>query len=175
MKRIVRAASGVAVIGAVVGLVACSAGEQAESGDGGLLVWSLEEQPDRLAKAQEAAADFSAETGIDVEVVGINEDQFPQLITAAAAAGDLPDVVGALPLAAARTMSSNDLANSDAMQAVIDELGEGTFAPASLEYTIDDGERVGVPSDGFPVSVIYRKDLFEKAGLEAPTTYASLR
>ena len=49
---------------------------------------------------------------LHVKLTGVNEDQFPQLITAAAAGGTLPDVVGALPLAAVRTMSSNDRSSS---------------------------------------------------------------
>jgi multiple sugar transport system substrate-binding protein len=106
--------------------------------------------------------------------VGVNEDQFPQLITAAAAANTLPDVVGALPLAAVRTMSGSDLVNTDAMGAVVTSLGAGTFSKASLALTKDAGKQVGVPSYGFPLSIIYRKDLLAKAGLPAPTDWKTL-
>ena len=43
--------------------------------------------------------EFTEKTGIKVELVGVDEDQFNQLITSAAAAGELPDVIGAQPLA----------------------------------------------------------------------------
>jgi multiple sugar transport system substrate-binding protein len=137
-------------------------------------VWSLEQQPDRLAKAQSDADAFTKQTGIKVKLVGVNEDQFPQLITAASAAGTLPDIVGALPLAAVRTMSGNDLVNTTAAAAVIKDLGSGTFSKAALDLTQDGNKQLAIPSDGFPLSVIYRKDLFAKAGLAVPKTYADI-
>lgn len=139
-----------------------------------ITVWSLEEQPDRLAKAKSDAEAFTAKTGIKVELVGVNEDQFPQLITAAAAAGTLPDVVGALPLAAVRTMSGNDLVNTEAAAAVVNDLGSDTFSKSALDLTRDGETQLAIPSDGFPLSVIYRKDLFAKAGLAAPKTYEDI-
>lgn len=160
---------------AVLATVGCVADDTGgASGDASILVWSLEEQPDRLAKAQAAAAEFSEATGIEVDLVGVNEDQFPQLITAAAAAGTLPDVVGALPLAAVRTMSSNGLVNTDVTAEILADLDPATFSPAAVALTQEDGAQVAIPSDGFPLSVIYRTDLFEAAGLPAPETYEDL-
>ncbi|MCU1439802.1 MAG: extracellular solute-binding protein family 1 [Rhodoglobus sp.] len=162
----------VAVLATIAG---CSAAETgSESGSGSLVVWTLEEQADRLAKAQAAADDFTAATGISVELVGVNEDQFPQLITAAAAAGTLPDVVGALPLSAVRTMSSNDLVNTDVTGQILDDLDPSTFSKSAVDLTQEDGAQIAIPSDGFPLSVIYRKDLFAAAGLPAPETYDDL-
>ncbi len=169
----------VAALGLTAVLAGCSTGgSNGDSGSSGskkaITVWSLEEQPDRLAKAQADADAFTKETGIKVKLVGVNEDQFPQLITAAAASGSLPDVVGALPLAAVRTMSGNDLVNADATAEVIKDLGASTFSTASLALTKDGDKQVAVPSDGFPLSIIYRKDVFANAGLKAPTTWADL-
>jgi len=104
----------------------------------------------------------------------VNEDQFPQLLTTAAAAGTLPDVVGELPIGDVRTMSGNDLVNTDAASQIISNLGASTFSKSALAYTKDAGKQVAVPSDGFPLSLIYRKDLFAKAGLAAPKTYADV-
>lgn len=174
MRSTKSAIAAIVAIGLVATLASCSADADTSAEDSSITVWTLEEQPDRLAKAQAAADDFTAETGIEVDLVGANEDQFPQLITAAAAAGDLPDIVGALPLSAVRTMSGNGLVNSEAMGSVIETLGADTFSPASLSLTQDDGAQIAVPSDGFPLSVIYRKDLFEAAGLPAPDTYEDL-
>ncbi|MDQ1583696.1 MAG: multiple sugar transport system substrate-binding protein [Microbacteriaceae bacterium] len=168
----------IAAIGLTVALAGCETGPSKEptstAGSKSITVWSLEEQPDRLAKAQTDADAFTAKTGIKVKLVGVNEDQFPQLITAAAAAGKLPDVVGALPLSAVRTMSGNDLVNTTAAASVIKDLGSGTFSKAALDLTRQGSKQLAVPSDGFPLSVIYRKDLFAKAGLPAPKTYADI-
>lgn len=164
-------------IGLTAAVAGCGGGSGTDDGgssDKSLTVWTLEEQPDRLAKAKADAANFTKKTGIKVKLVGVNEDQFPQLITAASAAGTLPDVVGALPLAAVRTMSGNDLVNTDATAEVVEDLGPDTFSKSALALTKEGDEQVAVPSDGFPLSVIYRKDLFEKAGLPQPKTYADI-
>lgn len=154
-------------------LASCSPTETSGD-DASLTVWTLEEQADRLAKAQTAADAFTEATGIEVDLVGVNEDQFPQLITAAAAAGDLPDLVGALPLAGVRTMSDNELVNTHITGQIIDDLDPSTFSASALAVTRDGDDQIAVPSDGFPLSVIYRTDLFEAAGLPAPTTYEDL-
>jgi multiple sugar transport system substrate-binding protein len=179
MKRSRGAVAAIAAIGLMVALAGCdtagpSNGSASTTGSKSITVWSLEEQPDRLAKAQADADAFTAKTGIKVKLVGVNEDQFPQLITAAAAAGKLPDVVGALPLSAVRTMSGNNLVNTTAAATVIKDLGAGTFSPAALDLTREGTKQLAIPSDGFPLSVIYRKDLFAKAGLPAPKTYADI-
>lgn len=168
-----------AALGLMAVLTSCStnAPSQKDGSSGSkkaITVWSLEEQPDRLAKAQADATAFTKETGVKVKLVGVNEDQFPKLITAAAASGTLPDVVGALPLAAVRIMSGNDLVNTRATEEVIQDLGKSTFSPASIALTKDGDKQVAVPSDGFPLSIIYRKDVFAKAGLGAPKTWADL-
>lgn len=170
MKKTVGVLTAFAVLATLAGCGTTDSNDS-QAGSGSITVWSLEEQPDRLAKAQAAADDFTEATGIKVDLVGVNEDQFPQLITAAAASGTMPDVVGALPLSAVRTMSSNELVNTDATSSVLDSLDKGTFSDAALALTQEDGKQIAIPSDGFPLSVIYRKDLFAAAGLPAPKTY----
>jgi multiple sugar transport system substrate-binding protein len=162
-------------------LVGCSATStggagSASTSDKGktITVWSLNQQPDRLAKARTSSAAFTKKTGINVKVVGVNEDQFPQLLTTAAAAGTLPDIVGELPIGDVRTMSGNDLVNTAAAAQIVKDLGAKTFSQSALAYTRDGSKQVAVPSDGFPLSLIYRKDLFAKAGLSAPKTYADI-
>jgi multiple sugar transport system substrate-binding protein len=55
--------------------------------------WTTEEQPERLARQEAMAADFTAETGIEVEVIPVTESDLGTRATAAFAAGDLPDVI----------------------------------------------------------------------------------
>lgn len=145
-------------------------GEVTSSG-GPITVWTFEEQPDRIATTERIIADFTAAFGIEVELVGTNEDQFIQLLTAAAAAGDLPDVVAGVPLANIRTLAANDMLDTEAAARVIENLGAGTFSETALELTREGDAQLAVPSDGFPVSLIYRTDLFEAAGLDEPRTY----
>ncbi|HYN93411.1 MAG TPA: extracellular solute-binding protein [Pilimelia sp.] len=159
---------------AVPALTACGSDEGA-GGGGTLTVWSLENQTDRVQATQAIADKFTAATGTKVKIVATDENQFSSLITSAAAAGTLPDVVGALPLGAVAQMSSNDLLDTDAAKAIVDGLGTGTFSPRALELTAQDGKQLAVPSDGWAQLLFYRKDLFAAAGLPVPDTYDKIR
>ena len=135
------------------------------------MVWTGDTIPDRVEKTKAIIAAFTEKTGVQVELVGVDEDQFNQLLTSAAAAGELPDVVGSQPLAAVRTLSANDLLNPEATAAVIESLGADTFSAKSLELTRDGDQQLSVPSDAWSQLLYYRKDLFEKAGVQPPQTY----
>ncbi len=96
-----------------------------------LRFWTTEEQPERLAKQQQVAADFKAKTGIDVQVIPVTESDLGTRATAAFAANDLPDVINhtlqyVLPWAEAGILDTE--ANTEVVRA----LGEGTFAPGAL-------------------------------------------
>ncbi len=158
-------------------LTACGGGDDEQQGDTGgtLTVWSLENQSDRVQATQAIADKFTAATGTKVKIVATDENQFSSLITSAAAAGTMPDVVGALPLAAVAQMAGSELVDSDAAKAVVDSLGTGTFSPRALELTQQDGNQLAVPSDGWAQLLFYRKDLFDKAGLPAPDTFDKIR
>ena len=182
--RITRRAAAAAIVFALAAGTSACGGDDAGSGDGGgsgsgsadaLTVWTLENLPDRLAATQTIVDAFTADTGTKVKLVGIDEDQYSQLVTSAAAAGDLPDVIGALSLAGVRTLSANDLLDTGAAGAVVQALGEDTFFPRALELTREGDAQLSVPSDGWAQLLLYRKDLFDKAGLAAPETYETIR
>ena len=163
---------------AALALVAagCSDGGDSSGGesDGTLTVWTIEDVQDRVAAQKKMAADFSTSSGIKVEVVAVAEDQFDQLITSSAAADNLPDVIAALPLSPLRTLQSGDLLDTETAKKVVEELGKGSFAPRSLELSSDGDTQLGVPSDGWAQLLVYRKDLFQAAGLQPPTTYEAI-
>ena len=172
--KISRGLAAVAAAGLAAATLAACGGDDGGEGEGGggtLTVWSLENQTDRVQATQAIADKFTAATGVKVKIVATDENQFSSLITSAAAAGTLPDVVGALPLAAVAQMATNDLLDTDAAKAVVDQLGAGTFSPRALELTGQDGRQLAVPSDGWAQLLFYRKDLFRAAGLGAPDTY----
>lgn len=138
-----------------------------------LRFWTTEEQPERLSRQEQMAADFEEATGLSVEVIPVTESELGTRATAAYAAGDLPDVIYhtlqyALPWAEA------GLLDGDAATEVVEELGMDTFAPGALEMAAFDGGIASVPVDGWTQMIVYRKDLFEEAGLEPPTTYAAV-
>jgi multiple sugar transport system substrate-binding protein len=164
----------VAVIGATALVAACGSDDSGDDGggeSGPLVVWTLEALPDRVAAQEEIAAAFTEESGIEVDLVAIDEDQFDQLLASSAAAGELPDVLGALSLSGVQALATNELANTDVAAAVVEELGADTFSEQALELTRDGDTQLAVPSDGWAQLLVYRKDLFDAAGLAAPETY----
>ena len=135
--------------------------------------WTTETQPARMAKQEEMAKAFEAKSGIGVEVIPIDEKELGKRATAAAAAGDLPDVIYhtlqyVLPWAEAGILDVD--ANND----IVNKLGRSTFAPGALNMAKKGAQVAAVPVDGWTQMVVYRKDLFESAGLEAPTNYANI-
>lgn len=138
-----------------------------------LRFWTTEEQPERLARQEAMAADFEAATGHSVQVIPVTESDLGTRATAAFAAGDLPDVIYhtlqyALPWAEAGIL------DTEAATEVIEDLGAGTFAPGALEMAATDGGYASVPVDGWTQMILYRKDLFDAAGLGAPDSYADV-
>jgi multiple sugar transport system substrate-binding protein len=162
----------VAAVGATVLLAACGGGDTGGSEEGDpLTVWTLENLPDRLAVQEEIAAAFTGSSGVEVELVAVDPNQFNQLLISSAAAGRLPDVIGALPLAGVQLLATNELVDRELTAGVVEGLGASTFSEHALELTRDGDAQVAVPSDGWAQMLVYRKDLFDAAGLAAPETY----
>ncbi|MFG6199176.1 ABC transporter substrate-binding protein [Nonomuraea sp. JJY05] len=172
MPKKVTAVLSVALL-ATASLAACGDGGESSAGNQ-ITVWTEENLNDRMAVQNQIAADFTKKTGIQVKLVAMAEDQFSQAVTAAAAAGDLPDVIGALPLAAVRELEANDLLDTETPGKVVDQLGRDSFSPRALELDSSGGKLLAVPSDGWAQLILYRKDLFDKAGLQPPDTYERL-
>ena len=152
---------------------ALSIGLSAATAIADIRFWTTEEQPARLAKQQAMAESFKAKTGISVEVIPISEKDLGTRATAAFAAGDLPDVIYhtlqyALPWAEAGIL------DTDAATDIVNSLGKSTFASGALSMAAVDNGVAAVPVDGWTQMVVYRKDLFDKAGLDAPTSYANV-
>ena len=131
-------------------------------------MWNNEFQPDRMAATEAMLAEFTEKTGIKTKLVAVPEDQLATLMTSAAAAGDLPDVVLGTPLDQSQQYAAEEIFDAEAAQAVVDKLGPDTFSEKALDLVSRDGVATGVPSDGWGQLLIYRKDLFDKAGLEGP-------
>ena len=138
-----------------------------------LRFWTTEEQPDRLAKQQEMAAAFAAASGHTVEVIPVSESDLGTRATAAFAAGDLPDVIYHT-LQYALPWYEAGILDADAASDVVEALGADTFAAGALNMAAVPEGYASVPVDGWTQMVVYRKDLFDAAGLEAPTSYANV-
>ncbi|NED88528.1 extracellular solute-binding protein, partial [Streptomyces sp. SID11233] len=70
-------------------------------------------------------------------------------------------------------MYGNGLLNTDVTRKIVSDLDPKTFQSNALSLTADGEKRLAVPSDAWLQLLVYRKDLFAKAGLKPPTSYAS--
>jgi multiple sugar transport system substrate-binding protein len=139
-----------------------------------ITVWSGQNQADRVATTQKIIAGFTKQTGIKVKLVAVDDSQLVQLTESAALSGKLPDVMGAVSLAEVRQFETQKLINTDAAAAIVKSLGAKTFASSALALEKDGSTQLAVPDSAWAQVLIYRKDLFAKAGLQPPTTYAAI-
>jgi len=139
-----------------------------EGGDGGdqsITFWVAEDVAQRVAAIKTIVGRFTEQSGIQVNTVAIGEDQLASQIQSASAGGTLPDVMGPLSLGFVQNLATDDLADADAANDVVESLGRDTFSERALSLVTVDGKPMGVPSDTWTQLLVYRKDLFEKAGL----------
>lgn len=172
--RIGTALFGLMVVTAACGGEAASSEPEGGGGDGTLTFWTVEDTQDRIEAQQVIVDRFIEETGIDVELVAVAEADLTTQVTAAVAGDTLPDVFGALSLGFTHSLAADGLANAEANAAVVEALGRDTFSESALELATTDDGLAGVPSDSWAQLLVYRRDLFEEAGLEPPTTYETI-
>jgi multiple sugar transport system substrate-binding protein len=155
--------------------VGCGGGTGNKDRDTGLTFWTAEDNPDRVKVTQAIVNRFTQQTNIRVKVVAIGEDQLQSQIASASAAGSLPDVLAAASLGFVHSLAADGITDPDAAAAVINTLGRSTFSQRGLSLVEANGKPVAVPSDSWTQLLVYRKDLFAKAGLAAPTTFQAIR
>jgi multiple sugar transport system substrate-binding protein len=155
-------------------LAACGGSDEPESKElNEITFWTPQTTPARVAAQEAVAATFTAKTGIKVKVVPLAEADQQQSLVTGAASGDVPDVMlhSATSTAAWRNQG---LLDTKAAQEVVDDLGAGTFNQNAITAFSLDGEVGAVPSDGWVHLLVYRKDLFQAAGVSVPTSLPEL-
>ena len=135
--------------------------------------WSTEKEPRRVEMTLAMLGRFTEATGIGVNLVITPEDDLPSLMIANAATGTLPDVVFH-PLDFTARWVADGLLDASAAAEVVEMLGAETFSQGALDLVTVDGTIAAVPTDGWGQVLIYRTDLFDAAGLAAPTTFAAI-
>ena len=154
--------------------VGCGGGSGKDSGSS-LTFWTAEDNPDRVKATQAIIDRFTQQTNIKVKLVAINEDQLSSQVNSASAAGTLPDVLAAASLGFVHSLAADNITDPDAAAAVINTLGRQTFSKRALSLVEANGQPVAVPSDSWTQLLVYRTDLFDQAGLAAPTTFEAIQ
>jgi multiple sugar transport system substrate-binding protein len=166
------------VLSILLAAAGCGGGGDDGGGGGGgdknITFWLSEDVAQRVNAIQQIVNRFQQQSGVQVKVVAIAEDQLASQIQTASAAGSLPDVMGPLSLGFVQNLATDDLADADAANQVVDSLGRDTFSQRALSLVESDGKPMGVPSDTWTQLLVYRKDLFQKAGLGKPDTLAKI-
>jgi multiple sugar transport system substrate-binding protein len=155
----------------------CGGGDDGggDAADNAITFWSAEDNAERVAILKGIVDDFQQKSGVQVKLVTIAEDQLATQIQSASAGGTLPDVMGSLSLGFAHSLAADDLADADAANEVIESLGRETFSERALALVESDGKPISVPADTWTQLLVYRKDLFEKEGLQTPDTFEKIQ
>lgn len=164
-------AAGAALI-SLAALTACG-GSSAE-GEDTLDVWIMEgTNPDARPYFEDLEAEFTEQTGVALDIQYIQWADAHDRFTNAMAAGELPDVAEFGTTWAAEFAEAGVL--TDLTGRISDAGLDDDLVPALAEAGTVDGSLYGMPWYAGVRSLIYRKDVFEKHNLEAPTTWEELR
>lgn len=151
----------------------CSAGGRLQAAKTPVVFWTTEVEQDRLDLQKRLAEIFTAEQGLQVKVVPVQENRLAERVIAAYAAKALPDVIFH-PLEFAVGWAEAGILDSGAATRVIRHLGEKTFAKGPLNLAkVRDGY-AAVPTDGWGQLLLYRRDLFAQKGLPPPTDWKGI-
>src|SRR4029450_13122401 len=161
----------VALLAVILATVVGCGGSRTQASATTLTFWTAEDNPDRVKATQAIIDRFEQQTNIKVKLVAIGEDQLQSQIASASAAGARPEVLAAAALGFVHSLAADGITDPDAAAAVVDTLGRQTFSRRALSLVEANGKPVAVPSDSWTQLLVYRKDLFAKAGLQPPDTF----
>lgn len=138
--------------------------------------WTTQTQSDRQKTIRLLLDTFEAlNDGITVKLVPVDENDFPKQITAATAAGNLPEVVE-MGSELAVAFGTEGLMDTASNTALMQEIGKEKFFNGALKLTTaPDGKSLySLPYHGWVQGIWYRADWFKEAGLEPPTTWDNI-
>ena len=150
-------------------LTACGgSGSQSQGGDSGkpltVAIWDNNQLPG----LKEIIGDFTAETGIEVEIQMVPWDQYWTLLEAGAQGGDLPDVFWMHSNYSQKFMSNDillDLTDKVAQSSTVDMANYYQDIAELYQY---DGKIYGIPKDYGTIGLWYNKTMFDEAGISYP-------
>jgi multiple sugar transport system substrate-binding protein len=136
-------------------------------------VWHMEQPPYRVERMQELIDTFNAENP-DVRVVQEvqNWGDVVPLALGAARAGIQPDVLFTIPDFTVTMRATGTVQPVTELASTLQE--EHGFLEAAIAPYTYDGEVWAVPMYGMAMSLWYRADVLEAAGIEPPTTWDEL-
>lgn len=163
-----RLLAGVSALAAVAGLSACSSGsDDGESAGGGktaIDVWLMRDSVSSAFQKDFEKGFEAAHPDIDVRIQIQEWDGIGEKVTAALASNDAPDVIETGNTQVAQFAQSGGLRD---LSDKVDDLGGDAWLKGLAEPGAWKGKQYGIPYYAANRVVVYRKDLFEKAGVDA--------
>ncbi|MFI8191511.1 extracellular solute-binding protein [Streptomyces sp. NPDC085946] len=150
-----------------IGLTACSSGGGSQDAAGGrtaLDVWLMRDSVSAAFQKEFETGFEKARPDIDVKIQIQEWEGIGEKVTAALASNDAPDVIEVGNTQVARYAQSGGLTDFTGKVA---ELGGESWLKGLAEPGAYDGRQYGIPFYAANRVVVYRKDLFEKAGVDA--------
>jgi len=138
--------------------------------------WHTQVEEERIAKLKELIEKFQSENpGITVEQIPVPEEQFPNRISAALGANQLPAVIEG-GIDQMLFLGMEGVTANQIHKEIVTEIGEDDFYKGALDsmVSIDGDGYYGVPISGWVQGIWYNKKLFEENGLEPPTTWENI-
>ncbi|UYO96409.1 sugar ABC transporter substrate-binding protein [Microbacterium sp. M28] len=162
---------------ATLGLAACAGDSGGNGGDSAngegktLTVWIMQgTNPDSTAFLDEVAAEFKEETGAKVEFEEVQWADAHDRFVTSIAGGTTPDIAETGTTWTAEFADAGALLPIDEYVDAEDGLRDDLVEGLEVAGTYDD-ELYGMPWYAGVRSIIYRADIFEELGLEAPKTW----
>ncbi|MEU9556450.1 extracellular solute-binding protein [Streptomyces fumanus] len=161
-----RLLAGVSVLTLTTALSACSDDASGGSADGGtssLTVWLMRDSVSAAFQKEFTTAFTTAHPDIDLKIQTQEWDGIGQKVTAALASNDAPDVIEVGNTQVAQYAQSGGLLDLTGKKA---DLGGGTWLKGLAEPGSWQGKQYGIPYYAANRVVVYRKDLFQRAGVD---------
>jgi multiple sugar transport system substrate-binding protein len=141
-----------------------------------IIVWVNETNAEHVVVLDKMVFEFTKESGIDVEIAMISNDDLPELVQTGVISGTLPDIIFHPSEYSFGWVKQGILDPIPATKS-IEILGSDTFDSEVLEQfriSSEDDIFAAIPSDLWRLLVLYRKDWFEELGLQPPQDYQSV-
>lgn len=138
--------------------------------------WTTDNEEERVDTYEAVAQRFMEQNpDVEVRIVPIDEASITQRISTAQAANRLPDIVR-MGVERVAAFAADGLLDQEAATAVIQSVGEDDFRSNPLQMVTDPatGQYAAVPYDGWLQAIWYRQDVFDEAGVPAPTSWDAI-
>ncbi len=131
-----------------------------------VVIWDTNQQ----AGIQAICDDYTAKTGVKVNLQVKNWDSYWTLLEAGAMGGDMPDVFWMHINETQRYMGNDLLLKLDDYIAADDAIDLENYYPGIVDIYSLDGSTYALPKDHDTIALIYNKEIFDKYGVDYPTS-----